>query len=462
MFSANTYTQRREQLMQQVGRGIILLMGNEYSPKNYLDNTFPFRQDSNFLYYIGLDNAHLAAVLDTESGETILFGNELSIEDIIWMGPQDSLKDQAQQVGIKEVQDYDLLLEVLRATNKQNRAIHFLPPYRSENKINLAFWLHLPLLDIHKEASPRLINAIVAQRSVKSAEEIVEMEKALVTTKAMYLAAMKQTKPGVREAQLAGIAEGIAIAGGGDLAYPIILTINGQVLHNHHHHNILKSGQLVLADMGAESSMHYAADITRTWPVDATFTQQQKEIYQIVLDAQLAGIAASRPGVRNLDVHFTAAKVIANGLKSLGLLVGDTDEIVQAGAHALFFPHGLGHMIGLDVHDMEDLGESYVGYREGLERSTQFGLKSLRMARELQPGYVMTIEPGIYFIPQLIDMWQAEGRFSQFINYPALHAYRDFSGVRIEDDVLVTSDEPRVLGPGIPKEIGEIEALRKE
>ena len=276
----------------------------------------------------------------------------------------------------------------------------------------------------------------------------------------MYLAAMKQTKPGVKEAQLAGIAEGIAIAGGGDLAYPIILTINGQVLHNHHHHNILKSGQLVLADMGAESSSRYAADITRTWPVDATFTQQQKEIYQIVLDAQLAGIAASRPGVRNLDIHLIAAKVITNGLKSLGLLQGDTDEIVQAGAHALFFPHGLGHMIGLDVHDMEDLGESYVGYREGLERSTQFGLKSLRMARELQAGFVMTIEPGIYFIPQLIDMWQAEGRFSQFINYPALQAYRDFSGVRIEDDVLVTYDEPRVLGPAIPKEIAEIEALR--
>lgn len=460
MFSANTYARRREQLMHQVGRGLILLMGNEYSPKNYLDNTFPFRQDSNFLYYIGLDHAHLAAILDTETGETVLFGDELTIEDIVWMGPQDSLKDQAQNVGIREVQDYDLLVEVLRAANKQNRAIHFLPPYRSENKINLAYWLHLPLLDIHKEASPTLIKAIVAQRSVKTAEEIVEMEKALVTTKAMYLAAMKQTKPGVKEAQLAGIAGGIAVAGGGDLAYPIILTINGQVLHNHHHHNILKSGQLVLADMGAESSMHYAADITRTWPVDATFTQRQKEIYQIVLDAQLAGIAASRPGVRNLDVHFAAAKVITNGLKSLGLLMGDTDEIVQAGAHALFFPHGLGHMIGLDVHDIEDLGESYVGYTEGLERSTQFGLKSLRMARELQPGFVMTIEPGIYFIPQLIDMWQAEGRFSQFINYPALQAYRDFSGVRIEDDVLVTHDEPRVLGPGIPKEIGEIEALR--
>lgn len=460
MFSANTYARRREQLMNQVGRGIILLMGNEYSPKNYLDNTYPFRQDSNFLYYIGLDHAHLAAILDTETGETILFGNELSIEDIVWMGAQPSLKDQAQQVGIQEVQDYDLLVEVLQATNKHNRAIHFLPPYRAENKINLAFWLHLPLMDIQKEASPALIKAIVAQRSIKTGEEIAEMEKALATTKAMYLAAMKQTKPGVKEAQLAGIAAGIAMAGGGDLAYPIILTINGQVLHNHEHHNILKPGQLVLADMGAESSTHYAADITRTWPVDAKFTQQQKEIYQIVLDAQLAGIAASRPGVLNLDVHLKAAKVITEGLKSLGLLLGDTDEIVQAGAHALFFPHGLGHMIGLDVHDMEDLGESYVGYTEGLERSTQFGLKSLRMARELQPGFVMTIEPGIYFIPQLIDKWQAEGRFSQFINYPALHAYRNFSGVRIEDDVLVTHDEPRVLGPVIPKEIGEIEALR--
>lgn len=460
MFSVQTYTQRRQQLMQQVGRGIILLLGNEYSPKNYLDNTYNFRQDSNFLYYIGLDQAHLAAVMDTETGETILFGDELSIEDIVWMGPQPSLKERAEKVGIQDVQNYERLAALLNMTNKHNRSVHFLPPYRAENKINLAFWLHLPLADIQKEASPTLIKAIVAQRSVKTGEEIAEMEKALATTKAMYLAAMKQTKAGIREAQLAGIAEGIAVAGGGDLAYPIILTINGQVLHNHHHHNVLKPGQLVLADMGAETAMRYAADITRTWPVDATFSQQQKEIYQIVLDAQLAGIAASRPGVRNLDVHFTAARVITNGLKALGLLHGDTEEILQAGAHALFFPHGLGHMIGLDVHDMEDLGENYVGYTDGLERSKQFGLKSLRLARELQPGFVTTIEPGIYFIPELIDLWQAEGRFSQFINYPALEAYRHFSGVRIEDNVLVTYDEPRVLGPGIPKEIEEIEALR--
>lgn len=460
MFSAPTYAQRRQQLMQQVGRGLILLLGNEYSPKNYLDNTYNFRQDSNFLYYIGLDQAHLAALMDTETGETVLFGNELSIDDIVWMGPQASLKERAEQASITNVQDYDILVDVLRLATKHNRVIHFLPPYRAENKINLALWLHLPLVDLQKEASVPLIKAIVAQRSVKTSEEIAEMEKALATTKAMYLAAMKQTKPGIREAQLAGIAEGIAVAGGGDLAYPIILTINGQVLHNHHHHHVLKSGQLVLADMGAETATRYAADITRTWPVDATFTSQQKEIYQIVLDAQLAGIAASRPGVRNLDVHFTAARVITNGLKALGLLQGDTEEILQAGAHALFFPHGLGHMIGLDVHDMEDLGENHVGYTDDLERSTQFGLKSLRLARTLQPGFVTTIEPGIYFIPELIDLWQAEGRFSQFINYSALTAYRSFSGIRIEDNVLVTDDEPRVLGPGIPKEIGEIEGLR--
>ena len=460
MFSANTYAHRRAQLMQRVGRGLIFLLGNELSPMNYQDNTFPFRQDSNFLYYIGLDNPHLAAILDTETGETILFGDELSLEDIIWMGAQPALKEQALNVGIGEVQPFDLLLELLSAARKQNRAIHFLPPYRAENKINLAYWLHLPMLELTSSASVPLIQAIVVQRSVKTSEEIAEMDKALHTTKAMYLAAMKQTRPGIKEAQLAGIAEGIAVAGGGNLAYPIIMTVNGQVLHNHHHHNTLKSGQLVLADMGAETAMHYAADITRTWPVDGSFTQQQKEIYQIVLDAQLAGIAAMRPGLRNLDAHLLAAKVITNGLKSLGLMQGDTDEIVHSGAHALFFPHGLGHMIGLDVHDMEDLGEKYTGYHEGLERSTQFGLKSLRMARTLEPGFVMTIEPGIYFIPELIDRWQQEGRFNQYINYAALAAYRGFSGIRIEDDVLVTQDEPRVLGPGIPKEIGEIEALR--
>ncbi|HOY18244.1 MAG TPA: aminopeptidase P family protein [Haliscomenobacter sp.] len=460
MFSANTYAHRRAQLMQRVERGLIFLLGNELSPMNYQDNTFPFRQDSNFLYYIGLDNPHLAAILDTETGETILFGDELSLDDIIWMGAQPALKEQALNVGIGEVQPFDLLLELLSAARKQNRAIHFLPPYRAENKINLAYWLHLPMLELTSSASVPLIQAIVVQRSVKTSEEIAEMDKALHTTKAMYLAAMKQTRPGIKEAQLAGIAEGIAVAGGGNLAYPIIMTVNGQVLHNHHHHNTLKSGQLVLADMGAETAMHYAADITRTWPVDGSFTQQQKEIYQIVLDAQLAGIAAMRPGLRNLDAHLLAAKVITNGLKSLGLMQGDTDEIVHSGAHALFFPHGLGHMIGLDVHDMEDLGEKYTGYHEGLERSTQFGLKSLRMARTLEPGFVMTIEPGIYFIPELIDRWQQEGRFNQYINYAALAAYRGFSGIRIEDDVLVTQDEPRVLGPGIPKEIGEIEALR--
>ncbi|AEE47955.1 aminopeptidase P family protein [Haliscomenobacter hydrossis] len=460
MFSANTYTHRRAELMHRVGRGLIFLLGNELSPMNYQDNTFPFRQDSNFLYYIGLDHPHLAAILDTETGECILFGDELSLDDIIWMGPQPPLTEQALVVGIQEVQPFDLLLEVLTAARKQNRAIHFLPPYRAENKINLAYWLHLPMLELTSSASIPLIQAIVAQRSVKTTEEIAEMDKALHTTKAMYLAAMKQTRPGIKEAQLAGIAEGIAVAGGGNLAYPIIMTVNGQVLHNHHHHNTLKSGQLVLADMGAETAMHYAADITRTWPVDGSFTQQQKEIYQIVLDAQMAGIAAMRPGLRNLDAHLTAAKVITNGLKSLGLMQGDTDEIVQAGAHALFFPHGLGHMIGLDVHDMEDLGEKYTGYHEGLERSTQFGLRSLRMARTLEPGFVMTIEPGIYFIPELIDRWQQEGRFNQYINYAALAAYRGFSGIRIEDDVLVTQGEPKVLGPGIPKEIGEIEALR--
>ena len=460
MFTANTYILRRTQLMREVKRGLILLLGNEPSPMNYTDNTYPFRQDSNFLYFIGLDQPHLAVVMDTETGESILFGSELSIEDIIWMGPQPFLKEQAQRVGISEVQPYDLLIEVLNAARKQNRAIHFLPPYRPENKINLAYSLHLPLLELAPSASIPLIQAIVAQRSVKSEEEIVEMEKALATTKSMYLASMKQTRPGLKEAQLAGIAEGIAIAGGGNLAYPIIMTVNGQVLHNHHHHNLLQPGQLVLADMGAETAMHYAADITRTWPVDSQFTPQQKEIYQIVLDAQLAGIAATQPGVRNLDIHLMVAKVITNGLKSLGLMKGDTDEIVQAGAHALFFPHGLGHMIGLDVHDMEDLGEKYTGYVEGLERSTQFGLKSLRMARTLETGFVMTVEPGIYFIPELIDIWQKEGRFNQFIHYPALSAFRNFSGVRIEDDVLVTADGPRVLGPGIPKEIKEIEGLR--
>ncbi len=458
MFNTETYIQRRSKIMLAVGDGLILLMGNDFSPMNYTDNAYHFRQDSNFLYFTGLNLPVLALTLHCSSGEVILYGNEQSIEDKIWMGPQKALSEQAAAVGIEQVRPYNELAAALQTARASGQQVHYLPPYRGENKIQLFQYLGIPFEQQKERTSAALIKAVISLRERKSPAEIVEMEKALAITKAMYLAVMKQCKPGMKEAQLAGIAHGIALAGGGELAYPIILTKNGQVLHNHEHHHVLQDGDLVLADMGAASAMQYAADITRTFPVNGKFSSQQKDIYQIVLNAQLAAIDLLRPGIKHLEAHLKASKVITEGLKSLNILKGDTEEIVALGAHALFFPHGLGHMIGLDVHDMEDLGEHYLGYDEETTRSTQFGLKSLRMARELEEGHVMTSEPGLYFIPDLIDKWQENNHFAQFVNYAELQHWRNFSGVRIEDDVLVTANGPRIIGPAIPKTIEEVEA----
>ncbi|HQU58661.1 MAG TPA: M24B family metallopeptidase, partial [Saprospiraceae bacterium] len=346
------------------------------------------------------------------------------------------------------------------AARKKGRSIHFLPPYRGENMIQLSQWLGIPASELRQQASEELVKAVVSLVSIKGPEEVAEMEKAVNITRAMHLAAMRAARPGIKEAQLAGIVEGIALGAGGQLSYPAILTVNGQTLHNHYHGNVLKSGQLVLGDFGAETSTHYAGDITRTFPVDKTFTTKQKEIYNLVLDTEVSCIEACKPGIRYLDVHLMAARKMAGGLKDLGLMKGDTEEAVQQGAHALFFPHGLGHMLGMDVHDMEGLGEDLVGYDGELQRSTQFGLKSLRLARALQPGFVLTVEPGIYFIPELIGLWQKEGRFKEFINYKKVNEYLDFSGVRIEDNVLITEDGHRILGERIAKTVEEVEEER--
>lgn len=460
MFEAATYTQRRSQLMQSVKDGVVLILGNEESPMNYLENQYSFRQDSNFLYYCGIDQPLLALLLDVETGDAILFGNELTLVEVVWMGPQPSLVEQAAKVGITEVQQYDLLAEVLESIRHQGRTIHFTPPYRMENSVKLHQWLHIPLADLADRASVRLIQTIVAQRSIKTDAELAELTRAINITRAMHVAVMQQAKPGMNEAHLAGIATGIAVAGGGNLAYPVILTTRGHILHNHVHSHNIHEGQMVLADLGAETASHYAGDITRTFPVSKTFTTQQREIYQLVLDVQLAAIAAMRPGVLYQDVHMLVARQIIEGLKALGLMYGDTDEALAAGAVGLFFPHGLGHLQGLDVHDMEDLGEVHTGYRPGLERSQLFGYRSLRFGKELETGMVLTVEPGVYFNPPLIDSWQQEGKFTQFIRYDRLGAYRDFTGVRLEDNVAITSDGHQVLGDPIPKTVAEVEALR--
>ena len=461
MFPTKTYVKRRQQLKKKVKSGLILLLGNEESSMNYTDNHYHFRQDSNFLYFLGIDQAGLAAIIDIDNNKTILFGNELTLDDIVWTGPQPSLVDLGAQVGVKEVQPKNAIGKYLKKARRSKQDIHFLPPYRPENKIMLSEWLGIKMNGLCSLVSIPLVRAVVSLASIKSAEEIVEMEKAVNISRAMHVAAMEYAKPGMTEAEVTGKVHGIAVSGGGNLSYPIILTVNGQTLHNHYHGNVLKKGQLILGDFGAETAMHYAGDITRTFPVSKKFTKQQKEIYQIVLNVEETCIKASKAGVLYRDVHLMAARMKVEGLKALGLMKGDTEEAVQAGAHALFFPHGLGHMIGLDVHDMEDLGEDLVGYDDTVKRSSQFGLRSLRLGKALEAGNVITVEPGLYFIPELIDRWQSEKKFTQFINYKKLKGYRDFGGIRIEDNVLITKKKQRILGKPIPKTIKEVEELRR-
>ncbi|MEM1218417.1 MAG: aminopeptidase P family protein [Bacteroidota bacterium] len=461
-FSQQTYLDRRAALQARMNDGLAVFMGNREVGMNYAANIYPFRQDSNFLYFFGIDQPDLAAIIDFNSGETCLYGNDLTVSDIVWVGPHPTLQEYAQKVGVTKTKSRSSLLEDLRKAKSANRAIHYLPPYRMVNTNELADALDRPWPSIKGGASVELIQAVVAQRSIKSAEEVVEMEKALATTYAMHVAMLEGARPGMKESQLTGIVAGIAASMGGHLAYPIILTTHGEVLHNHHHHHTMQSGQLVLGDFGASAGSNYASDITRTGPVDPTFTTKQKEIYQIVLDAEVQAIEQCRPGIPYAEMHQLASRVIAQGLTDLGLMQGDPVEAVAAGAHALFFPHGLGHMIGLDVHDMEDLGEDLVGYDEQVKRSEQFGTAYLRLGRELQEGFVLTVEPGIYFIPTLIEQWRAEQKHAEFINYQKLESYLDFGGIRIEDNVLITREGQRVLGPPIPKTIQEIETLRAD
>ncbi len=459
MFDSKIYIQRRKLLMEQVKEGVIVFLGNEESPMNYLANTYSFRQDSSFLYFFGLDTPCLAAILDADKNKEILFGDDISLEDIIWMGYLPSVKERALKAGVRDTLPLSELEKTIKLALEQGRKIHYLPPYRPETSLKIESLLGIPSQATKAKASEDLIKAVVAQRSVKTKEEIEEIEIALGITYEMHITAMKATTPGIYEREIAGEIEGIALSLGGHPAFPTILTINGQILHNQFHGNLLEKGRLMVVDSGAESSLHYAGDITRTIPVSGKFNQKQKEIYEIVLNAQQTAIKSIKPGIKYRDIHLQTSKVIASGLKDAGLMKGNVEEAVKEGAHALFFPHGLGHMIGLDVHDMENLGENYVGYDEETARSDQFGLAYLRLARKLQPGFVVTVEPGIYFIPALIAKWKKEKKSSEFINYEKVENYRDFGGIRIEDNVLVTDNGHRVLGKPIPKTIKELEKI---
>lgn len=457
MFDKKTYQQRRNKLYKQVKSGLLLFLSNSESPMNYPANTYHYRQDSTFLYFFGLNFPGLAAVIDLDENRQTVFGNDLEMEDIIWMGPQPTLKSRCLKIGITDTQPLAQLGETLRKAVRQGRKIHFLPPYRNEN----AMWLER-LLGIRAEsaknyACAEFVKAVIAQRSLKNQEEIKEIEAALAVSAAMYRQAMAMAQPGVYEREIAGRIEGIALAGGGQLSFPAIVTIHGETLHNHYHGNRLQKGDLLIIDSGCETEAGYASDITRTMPVGGKFDSRQKAVYETVLDMQLAAIAMIRPGVSYRSVHLKTCEILVERLKQMDLMKGSTREAVAAGAHALFFPHGLGHMLGLDVHDMEDLGEAFVGYDEKTKRSQQFGLAYLRLAKKLEPGHVLTVEPGIYFIPALIDQWRAEKKSAAFINYAEVDKYRKFGGIRIEDNVLVIPRGGRVLGPPIPKEIAAVQ-----
>ncbi len=462
MFESQTYITRREQLKSQLKNGLLLFLGNNESPMNYPANVYPFRQDSTFLYYWGLDLPGLAAIIDLDENEEILFGDDFSVDDIVWMGPQPKMTALAEQIGVQTVAPTDRLFDFVQTALQQGRTIHFLPPYRHDNMIKLQKMLGIAIESLKENASVPFIKAVVAQRSIKSEEEIAEIEKALDITYQIHLEAMKLVRPGLKEYEIAGLLKGKAFSLGGTLSFPLIFSVHGEILHNPHQLNIMEKGQLLVIDCGGEAPSHYAGDITRTLPVSGKFSEEQKAVYQVVLNAQTAAIEMIKPDIKYLDVHLHAAKIITLGLKELGLMRGNIDDAVQAGAHALFFPHGLGHMMGLDVHDMEDLGEDYVGYDAQTQRSSQFGLAYLRLARELKPGFVLTVEPGVYFIPQLIDMWQQQNKFTEFINYDKLEFYKNFGGIRIEDDVLVTETGHRVLGKLIPKRIEGIEAIMQK
>lgn len=459
MFSKETYINRRCQLKKSVGSGLLLFLGNTEVGCNYADNAYHFRQDSTFLYYFASDYSGLAAVIDIDEDKEIIFGDELTIDDIVWTGVQPTIKEKSGRVGIEITRPMSQLATYIKAAQDKGQEIHFLPPYRGEHRV----WLQ-ELLGIHPSAqasaaSMKFIKAVINQRNYKSAEEILQIEEAVNVSVDMHCAAMRAVRPGVTEAEIVSVVHAEAAKHNFNLSFPIIATINGQTLHNHAYGTTpLKDGQMFLLDSGCENAMHYAGDLTTTMPVGKSFTTQQREVCNILRRAHLAALDAIKPGVEYREVHRIVLTRIAEGMVDLGLMKGDPAEAAVAGAACMFLPHGLGHMMGLDVHDMENFGEVHVGYEEGRTKSPLFGWKSLRLARALEPGFVFTVEPGIYFIPDLMDKWRAEKQFTDFICYNKLDAWRNFGGIRNEEDFLITENGSRRLGKYKPMSPEEIEA----
>lgn len=457
MFAKETYIQRRALLKKNIGSGVLLFLGNDEQGLHYEDNTFRYRQDSTFLYYFGLSFAGLSAIIDIDEDKEIIFGDELTIDHIVWMGTQPTLKEKSGRVGITEVMPSAEIMNYLHKAVRKGQTVHYLPPYRAEHKLKLMEWLGIP--PARQEGSVPFIRAIVAQRSYKSAEEVEEIEKACNVTADMHITAMKVLRPGMYEYEVVAEMNRVAESNNCELSFATIATVNGQTLHNHYHGNKVKPGDLFLIDAGAEVESGYAGDMSSTVPADKTFTPRQRAVYEIQNAMHLEAVKALRPGIPYMDVYDLSARVMVEGMKELSLMKGNAEDAVREGAHALFYPHGLGHMMGLDVHDMENLGEIWVGYN-GQPKSTQFGRKSQRLAIPLELGFVHTVEPGIYFIPELIDLWKGEKKFKDFINYDKVEEYRNFGGIRNEEDYLITETGARRLGKKIPLTPEEVEALR--
>ncbi len=459
MFHAEVYRNRRRRLISQIGSGLILLPGHLDAPMNYVDNPYPFHQDTSFLYFVGLDQPGMAAVLDADSGTEIVFGSDPTEDSIVWTGPLPTIREQAEQVGISSTMQIEQLPQILRQARQQGRMIHTLPPCRPETAIQLHRLLDIPIDEIPNQCSEPLIRAVVEQRSIKSSDEIRQIESAVEITHAMQRAAARVARPGIREYQVVAAVDHACRWHGGMPGFISIVTTHGEVLHNRVCTETLQPGHLLVCDIGGETPLHYTGDITRTLPVGGRFTARQKDIYAIVHRAQRAAIAAMKPGVEFRAVHRLACVELARGMTAMELMKGDPDQAVAAGAHTLFFPCGLGHMLGLDVHDMEGLGEDFVGYTDTIRRNPTFGWRSLRLAKALQPGFVVTVEPGIYLIPDQIDRWQARNQCRDFINYDALQAWRDFGGIRIEDVTVVTESSCAILGPAFPSTAQQLEEM---
>jgi len=462
MFDRQVYIQRRKKLKEQLGSGVVLLLGNDNSSINFEDNHYPFRQDSTFLYFYGLDKPGLAGIIDIDHDQEMLFGTDTGVIELIWAGPQPTLEALSHRAGVDHVYPLTEIASWLKKAQISHRKVHLLPPYRDAHEKKFRNWLAIRDHSLQDHISVELIRAVVSQRSIKSPEEIAEIEKAVDIAVDMQMEVMRTARAGMKEVELLGRLYNIALSSGGTTSFPPIVTVNGQILHNHSYDNILSKGQMLLCDCGAENSMHYASDLTRTFPVDTRFTARQRDMYEIILNAHQTAIKSLHPGILFKDVHLLASETLVDGLKDMGLMKGNAQDAVQAGAHALFFQCGLGHMMGLDVHDMENLGEEYVGYTPELHQSDEFGLRSLRLGKALEANFVITVEPGIYMIPELINQWQGDHKHSDFINYQKVETFKDFGGIRMEDDYLITPEGSRLLGKPLPLSVAEIEAIRSQ